>query len=147
MSYRIDWLSEPQGLLAGLSSIDAETLASGTLSEELIAALGAVEVVRVGKAGNRAARKRRDKRFILSDFLLSLNIEQQTEEFAAPTLSFTLLFDHTRACPNPIETIAAWSELAVAGYLVLKEGTTFRETTVPQDRQHHEAPGQSAAIA
>ncbi len=120
MTYKVDWIVHPGGLLSELS----ESFAAGE-TESLCEKLCELEIVRLAKAGKRQARKRKEKRFALSAFVQSIKIMEAEEGFAAPSMEFTLLYDHTRACPNPIETAGAWSELSIGEYRVRKLETTL----------------------
>lgn len=122
MQYQVTWLVPPRGLLAEL-----ENTLSSAQAEALKEQLLEVEIVRKGKK-NKQARKRREKRFLLKNFLLSVEFLPQESEEVACSMVFTLLYDHTRACPNPIETLNAWSDLSIGEYRVVKLDTELKET-------------------
>ncbi len=103
MRYQVQWLAEPGGLLHDLKGM-VQRGETAALCERLLE----LEVVRKGKNNRRQARKRREKRFALKNFVLSLEFLPEDSRYAAPGLDFTLLYDHKRACPNPIETLGAW---------------------------------------
>ncbi|MCB0323063.1 MAG: TIGR03960 family B12-binding radical SAM protein [Bdellovibrionales bacterium] len=126
MSYRLEWLSEPQGVFATHSS-----------TEERIEAMLATEVTRAAKGGGRkgkGGRRKTEKRFSLRDYVADIRL-LEAPQAPASAVEFTLLFDHTRACPNAVEVARAWSELAVGDYRLTKTDALFRSTDRPSALQ------------
>ncbi len=125
--FRVEWLSEPRGVLGDwLPRLEANPEAVTEFLDE-VRALEITRLASGNKKRNRArAARAEDKTFRLGDFVPELLLVYPEESGEPPAVEFSLLVDHTRACPKPTEVVAAFSGCDIGDYSMEKTGAEMR---------------------